>query len=328
MKGIPFNQKNLLLIKKRTLKKKELNIMKKTLIIVSLVLVIVATLYGCIASRADTNSDTSTPAVEEKIDLSIFPEVEACHENLDIYREEVSKRLASLGEDDAFISDAEWEAISESEWFTETKFRHNAYFTTFSKLYEETSAYYYPVVFRDGSQLILWYTTEYGSLHFERIYGYAGIRSNYGGEVHYDISDDEEIINQEVEYTLTYTQETGEVKVWKFGTVVDNYSVPKNSVYCGFSYFEGYIFRNGTDVYSLNAIDTHTTDGSVKCIAHNVQYVIDADYYYGSDPWCQPLFQMTDGSIKCYIGWMSDENVSPDDPSHLCDLQYEGSWDK
>lgn len=301
--------------------------MKRTSISIILILVIILSIFaGCGKSNSKPNADDITDTGEE-IDISIFPELDTSSEKgLELYRKEVEKRLSDLGEDDTFITDKEWEAISGSEWLTDCKYNHNTYFTTFSELYEETSAYYYPVVFRDGSQLILWYTSESGSLIFEKITGMGSIGSNYGGEVHYNDSD-EDVISSKTNYTTTYVQETGEVKVYEFGKQTDSYSVPKNSVYCGFSYFEGYIFRNGTDVYSLNAVDTHNVDGSVVCIAHNVKYVVDADYYYGSDPWCQPLFLMADGSIKAYIGWEGNQD-SPDDVSHLCDLQYEGSWDK
>lgn len=294
--------------------------------IISLVIILVIASTALCSCGKDTQTNSS--GASEKIDISIFPEVETIAENLDIYREEVSKRLASLGEDESFISDKEWEAISNSEWLTDSKYRHNAYFTTFNESYEETSEYYYPVLFREGNQLILWYTTESGSLLFEKIHGYGNLGGNYGGEVHHDTSENEETISSKTEYTVTYAQETGEVKVWKFGKIAETFTgVPQGSIYCGFSTFEGFIFRNGTDVYSLSAVDTWNADGSVVCIAHNVKYVIDADYYYGSDPWCQPLFLMTDGSIKCYIGWEGNQDT-PDSTTHLCDLQYEGSWDK
>lgn len=309
--------------------------MKKNLISIILVFAIITTaLSGCgntttTQPNEESNSNTTTTSpildpTEDEIDISIFPEVEASSENINVYREEVSKRFSSNKEDEFFISDEEWEAISNS--FTDSKYWYNTFFTTFSNLNGTSYNYYYPVLFRDGDMLILWYTNESGNLLFEKLQGYGNIGGNYGGQLHHDTSD-KEILANKTDYALTYTQETGKVEVWQFGTLVKDYSVPKNSIYCGLSYFEGYIFRNGTDVYSLKAENTRTNDGSVECIAHNVQYVIDADYYYGSDPWCQPLFIMTDGSIKCYIGWEGNQDVL-DDPSHLCELQYEGSWDK
>lgn len=301
--------------------------MKIISLVISLVIVSTA-LCGCGTTSKTANVDkTSNTSYQEEIDISIFKEVETSSENVDIYRKEVNSRLDSLKEDESFINDEDWDAISNSEWLTDSKYRHNAYFTTFNELYEETYEYYYPVVFRDGHQLILWYTTESGYLGHVRLFG-VGTLPGSGTQIHYNSSSHEEILKSEANYTVTYAKETGEVKVWEFGEVFATFTgIPANSEYCGFSRFEGYIFRSGTDVYSLNAIDTHNADGSVVCIAHNVQYVIDADYYYGSDPWCQPLFIMTDGSVKAYIGWEGDQDT-PDSTTHLCDLQYEGSWDK
>ena len=275
----------------------------------------------------ETNADKTDNTENKEIDLSIFPEVKASSENINVYREEVSKKITSVRENKNFITAEEWEAISNSERFAESKYRNNVYFTMFSETSGEISEFYYPVVFRDGDMLVLWYTTQSGKLKFAKLHGNGSIESNNGIELHIDISN-EEIISSKFGYATTYIQETGEFKVWQFGEVFVSYSVPKNSIYCGFSFFEGYIFRNGTDIYALNALDTYTTDGTVECIAHNVKYVIDADYYYGSGPWCQPLFIMKDGSVKCYIGWKGDKNAAPDDTSHLFDPQFEGSWDK
>lgn len=313
----------------------------KKFIIVFITLILTFTLSAC-SAKASTNPDENstieestllTPEVdvtsdENEIDISIFPEVKPSSENLNIYRNEVSKRISSLGEKDSFFSNEEWSVISKSTWLNGEKYRHKSYISKYSSLYDEITKYYLPVVFRDGNLLIMWYTTESGSVLFEKVDGVGSIRGgNYGGELHHDTSS-EEIISSTVTKTVTYTQETGKVKVYQFGKIVDEFSVLENSIYCGFSSFEGYIFRNGTDIYSLKAIDTYGGDGTVVSIAHNVKYVIDADYYFGSDPWCQPLFLMEDGSIKCYIGWNGDKDAAPDDISHLCDLQYEGSYDK
>lgn len=315
--------------------------MKKIISLVFVFVILVTALCSCSTTNskpneADTSDATTTATTttvsqseeEEKIDFSIFPELKSSYEeNLRVYREEVSKRFAS-GDAESFISDKEWEVISMAEWLPSgDKVRHGAWFSIVSKSYEDIFKYYYPVVFRDGDMLVLLYSSEYGSTSIEKIHGSGYIGSNYVGKIHYDAVDGERIIASEVNFKATYLEKTGEVKVWQFGKVIDRFSVPKNSIYCGFSYFEGYIFRNGTDVYSLKAINSQDTDGSVECIAHNVRYVIDADYCYASDPWCQPLFLMTDGSIKCYIGWEGNQDI-PDDLSHLCDLQYEGSYDK
>lgn len=278
---------------------------------------------GC-AGKNETPQDNTPVSEEQQIDISVFEEVKASSENIDMYRKEVAKRLDTLEEGDDFITDEEWEAIS-SEWDkSEELYRHPSYFTTFDKLYEETSKYYYPVVFREGNSLVMWYTTDTGSVLLEKVHGFWN-SSNYVGNLHTD-SEDESMAN-EANYAVTYNQESGKVNVWQFGKIDATYELPVGSVYCGNSYFEGYIFRSGTDVYALKAVESHNPDDTLVCIAHNVQYVIDADYHYGSDPWCQPLFLMNDGSIKAYIGWNGNQ-ASPDDESHLAELQHEGSWDK
>ena len=234
-----------------------------------------------------------------------------------------------MNDDKSFIKEEEWEVISTSEWLG-TINEHNHYFTFFSKKYDSTIKYYYPVVFKDGNQLILWYTSESGTLIFEKIKGDGLIEGrNYGGELHYDVSNqNSQIISTNFESTITYSQENGEVKVYEFGNIVDTFTgIPQEAIYVGFSYFEGYIFRKGTDVYSLRAVDSKNADGSVVCIAHNVKYVIDADYSYTSDSWCQPVFHMADGSIKVYLGW-EDGYTAPDDPLHLTDVKFEGGYKK
>lgn len=294
----------------------------KKIIILAITLILLASLCGCGNSTNDPVSDnnTSTPVTEE-IDLSIFPEVETSSEDgLDLYRKKVSSRLESLEEDESFITDEEWEAIS-NEWGGDL-YRHNAYFTSFDSLYEETSKYYYPVVFRDGDALILWYTTESGSVLLEEVYGYWN-DSNYVGKLHSD-SEEEEWIYSKTDSALTYSKETGTVTVWEFGEVYETLTgIPQDSVYCGFSRFEGYIFRSGTDVYSLD-VNTWDADGTVSCIAHNVKYVIDADYRASSDPWSQPLFIMADGSVKVYVSWEGDADAPADDASHLVPPYHEG----
>ncbi len=301
--------------------------MKKTLIIISILLTTTA-LYGCSNTSVDTSESTDnttspTETIEEEIDISSFPELETISENLDVYRQEVSKRLNSLGEDDNFITDEEWSAIS-TKWINseEILYFHSEFVTGFNTLYDETSKYYCPVVFREENGLVMYYTDENANVFTQKLTG-TWNSSNFIGNLH---SDNTESIYSDVDYTLTYTQETGQVTVWNFGKDISYYSVPEGSVYCGISYFEGYIFRNGTDVYAVQAEGVRNADGTVECIAHDVEYVIDTDYAYGSDPWCQPLFKMTDGSIKAYIGWEGDENAAPDDTSHLCDLRYEGGY--
>ena len=280
-------------------------------------------------ASADTNLENTdsntTPSTENKeSDSSAFPEVKASPENINVYRQEVSKRLASLGEDEFFVSDEIWNVISNSDCLTGSKSKQNRYFTMFSETSGKTSKFYYPVIFRDGEMLILWYTTDSGELRFENLDKNGTIESSKGGKVHLAISD-EEIVASKFGYAATYVQETGEFKVWKFGEVANTYSVPKNSIFCGLSFIEGYIFKNGTDLYTIHAPGSQLNDGTVNCIAHNVKDVIDTDYNFSYDCTNQPLFLMENGTVKCYVGWLGNGFIAPDDPSHLFDVEKDGN---
>ena len=273
--------------------------------------------------NTDSNNNDSQPSTDKKEnDISIFPEVKASPENINVYRQEVSKRLASLGKKDFFVSDEEWEVISNSEFLTGSKTRFLDGFEAFSESLEKLYNYIYPVVYRDGDMLVLWHTTEFGELQFENLDKNGTIESSKGGKVHLANSD-EEIVTSEFTRTTTYIQETGEFKVWEFGKVINTCSVPKNSIFCGLSFMEGYIFINGTDVYAINAPGSQINDGTVECIAHNVKEVIDTDYKFSIDSSEQPLFVMNDGSVKCYIGWLGNSDIASDDIAHLFDVKVD-----
>lgn len=303
--------------------------MKAKIIIALVVLSLIATLCTlCACNKTSTAPQEETPNINipisgniEGIDIAVFPEVETSYKNLEIYCQEVSKRLQR---DENFISEDEWEVISQN--WDDDLYRHNRYFTSFNGLYESLSGYYFPVVFRDKEMLVLWYTSESGSLLFKKLHGYGDFGGNYGGQVHYD-GEEEKVISSTVDYTLTYNQETGEVKYWSFGIAEHTFTgIPKNSLYVGYSEIEGHLFRYDTDVYQLNykVSAAYTEEVYIACIAHDVEYVIDADYRAASDPWSQPLFLMKDGSIKVYVHWEGDISAPADDPCHLVAPYHEG----
>lgn len=305
--------------------------MKKIFVFITVLLIVGGIFAGCAASNtektpAPTATSVATGTQEEEIDLSLFPEVDTSSEDaLETYRKEVASRLENLEEGESFFSEVEWKVISSSaEWQAEQLFRHTSTFATFDELYESVYEYYFPVVFRDGESLILWYTTKEGTVLLKGLHGHF-TSSNYVGELHFDSDSYEEtVISSEVTETVTYNQETGKVTVWSFQEETTTYSLPKGAVYCGYSVFEGYIFRSGTDVYALRMWGEQPTENAVVCIAHNVKYVIDASYAFGSDPWSQPLLLMTDGTLKVYVGW----GEASDSPDCLYDLRYEGGYDK
>lgn len=304
--------------------------MKKIFFVFILTLLLIGGIFaGCSASNNSETTPTATPVATEpqeeieEIDFSKFPEFDTStrKDALEVYRKEVKSRLENLEENASFFTEAEWEAISTSyEWQAEEVYKNQNSITTFDKLYESVSEYFFPVVFRDGNSLVLCYTYEDGTVLLRRLHGYWN-NSNYVGELHYDSdSYEESVISSDFTETVTYNQETGKVTVWNFQEEINSYTLPKGAVYCGLSFFEGYIFRSGTDVYALR----RAAETPVVCIAHNVQYVIDASYSFGSDPWSQPLLQMTDGSLKVYLGW----GEASDSPDCLQELRYEGGFKK
>jgi len=298
--------------------------MKKFNIIALALVVIIslAILVGCANPTAnaypvaDTTpietlpTNTSIEATAEELDLSDFAEVDPnAEEAMEIYRNEVQRR-----DSESFISEEESAILKDSGFDVHTD---GIWLSKYDSYWSEVTKYYYPVVFRNGDSLVLWYTTEYGSLRFETISG--DYFSNYGGSVHYN-GETGSVMENTMAYSLVYNANDGEVLQYEFGAVTHSFKIPSNAVYCGSSFFEGYIFRDGSDVYSLN-----TETAECICIAHGVAYVIDTDYYYGSDPWCQPLFLMEDGQVLAYIGW-DMYGDAPDDPGHLLPLQYEGGY--
>ena len=303
----------------------------KTLSIIVIIVIILSIFSSCgdDSTKPSTEDNSNTIDNSTTIDLSDFKEVSSIEDEdlLDAYREELSYR-SSLDEYPS-ISDKEWAAIS-SEWDKdEVLERGSLAFESYSTSYNEISEYYYPIVFRNKNALILCYTDEYGNVESQKVYGSASTTTfGWVGNLHHDLSSDEGILKEDRRFAVTYLPESGKVLVWELGDLSATYTVPKNSIYCGFSFFEGYIFRNGGDVYAVIAVGSYNSSGKVSCIAHNVKYVVDADYYYSSDGWCQPLFHMEDGSLKVYLDWYKEEGVGSDHPSCLVDLEYEGSYDK
>ena len=274
------------------------------------------------SSSAEGNSSDNSSEANELIDIYKFKEVKASPytDNINIYRQEVLSRIQSLNPNDSFITNEEWKVISESKTINETKVKHFTSFVTMNSLYEQTHKYYYPVIFRDGELLVLWYTNESGQLFFKELYGDGVIKEKNGGNVHYVAAD--MIISNKHDQAINYSQKTGKIEILQFGKVINSFDqIPQNSVYCGYSKLEGYIFRNISDVYRLK----FTNDvPSLTCIAHDVKYVISADYCYDSEYWSQPIFQMLDGRISVYVNLGNENN----DRNILRTPQYEGGYSK
>ena len=287
--------------------------MKKISIAILLLVLVCSTLCACGNKEAETKEE---PPKSHSIDISEFREVEPSPENLNIYRKEVSKKLEK---EENFLSEDE-KFIVENGMLYKSDFIHN---TTYFRLPDESNGYYYyPVIYRTGDTLILWYTDYTSSVKIEPLSSNWRGNTNYLGELHSD-DEDQEWLMSSIKGTLTYDKELGDINVWHLNQIQEIIKVPMNSTYCGYSHFEGHIFRSGTDVYAVDE-NPKTKLLEVACIAHDVKFVIDTDYRAASDPWSQPLFLMKDGSIQVYVSWEGDIDAPKDDESHLVTPYYEG----
>lgn len=247
-----------------------------------------------------------------------FREVEPIDENIYIYREDVKSRLQELDEGSNFSTDSEWNVIK-SLSIRNLKLAGNS-IVSFSDSYSEE--YFYPIVYKNGDSLVLWYTNENGTVIAEELTERLS-STNYIGNLHCDEdTESTQYVYNTHSLVVTFNSDSCIAIKWVLGKAEAAAQLPKGTVYCGFSNFEGLIFRHGSDVYSLKE------SGNPTVIAHNVQYVIDAEYHCGSDPWSQPLFLMEDGSLKVYISWEGDKDSPVDDESHLVEPYHEGSYSK
>lgn len=315
--------------------------MKRTLKIASIIALVIAIALTCIAC---TSNNTSAENNEEELvslsndtaelieiadevneeDTTVnfpnLPDISSDEAAIAAYCEEVLHRQAIEGN---FMTEEEISFFKESGYYIRNI--EEGYISFYYEMYNEVEEFYFPVLYKNQwNEVYFFYTTETGDLRYKNLE--RDISSEWCGNVHTD----KNVIAESVSWAMTYDEVSGEIQVWSFGEVQSTYTVPAGSVYAGFSEFEGYIFRSNTDVYSLNEVGIFWVNGAepgVEVIAHNVAKVIDADYYLASDPWCQPLFLMTDGSIKAYVGWEGNQE-DPDSETHLVDIYYEGGFDR
>lgn len=276
----------------------------------------------------DENNDETKNIITLEDDKGVEPEISKLSfkntpsdsSALEKYRNEVSKRI----EDEEFFTEEE-EKFFESQGYHK---RNEMCYSKYDSLYDEIYIYVCPILYRNSSGGVeMLYTYSDGSLCRRSITG--SYVSDYLENVHYSLEDGE-IINGTEGYSIVYESKTGRVSVWSLGECVREYVVPEESVYTGLSAWAGYIFRSGTDVYAVKdwGLAGNSTDFGVNPIAHNVKEVILADYYLSSDEWSNPLFLMTDGTLKAYSEWRGDREAPLDDESHLVDIYYEGGYGK
>jgi len=286
-------------------------------ILVVVILVVVVAFTGCSKTTTETTADNEAGTTitdytnnDTITDITTSPyiiedEEISDEEYLSLYLEEVQ----SLVDDEGYfdIDEVTSELIK--------------------KLGVNRDEVYYPVTING----VLVYTDQYGRLELQKFEGGWGNNRTLAYNVHVPAIDtaEAEAVRKDSGYAVMYTQETGLLEFWSFGQKTGKYQLPKEAVYCGYSAFYGYEFRTttgdvlvcgGANPFLRNGIETNEP----TCIAHGVKFVVLPDYRFGSDPWCQPLFLMEDGSIKCHISWRGKEGSPMDDPSHLVDVVTDG----
>lgn len=299
----------------------------KKIITIILAMLLIATLVACDSHNTATTpttipSDTTASTPVEEIDIpESFRKVPAKEEMLEAYRNEVKYRC------------------SQEKYFTENEKLYieslgygtgNGVIREWNALYSELYEYYYPVVYKVEDEVLIVYSV--GCLAFESQNYSTQSKAYMFAYVHTpEPTEEDEILANKVGYGAIYNQNTGSVSFWEFGEKTVECSVPKGAVYVGYSDWEGFLFRDGTIVYAvpeycLPGSDNQTA--TAKVIANNVKEVLLANYAAGSDDWSQPLFLMTDGTIKVYCSWYGDSKAPADDPCHLEDIRYEGGYDR
>ncbi len=283
-------------------------------------------LSGCHGNTASSNmedhvSDQPTEQVVETDTTQdsseyFFPEVE---NDIDIilayYRQEVSRRQEEG--DENFVTEAEEEWLNKNGY--EITNSTDGVIYKYSPSFHEGSYYYFPIVIFSAKENRLVYTIETGSIHITPSYS-----GNVVGGLNLSYNELEQmgfptIVEEYVTETIVHTGT--EFQVYRFGNLVE--TLPVDGVFCGHSFWEGYLFRDGTDVYSVEW-DRNEGHYFKEVIAHDVKYVVEANYRLSSDNWSQPLFLMTDGSLKAYTSLGNGD--TPDSLQNLMEPPFEGGY--
>lgn len=283
--------------------------MKKILTAILIMILAVSLLAACTNNEATVNEPDTKKVVKasEPFDME---EEELRELYLKLYQEK--------SKDDEFISDIEMKTYDEFDLYIRNK--EDGFVSSYNEMYNETRECYYPIVIPDTSEVVIAYIDEYGKLC---VYNASTDRHDYYDIIH--VADGVEFIDTNANYGVVYD---ATVQLWEFGTKTAEVQIPADAKYVGYSYWEGYLFRSGGDVYSVQIKEQE--DGSPKfvseVIAHNVQEVLVTNYKLNSDAWEQPLFLMKDGTVKAYCVWAGDKDAPRDDESHLVQPTHEGGW--
>lgn len=295
--------------------------MKK--VIMAIVFAFLVAFTGCtrstITSEKSANAQTDEQNTEETAEETTysdedysFYELEYDHQSMvEFYRFEVSRRLRRGGN---FFTEDEQSWLQANDYIITNEEDGVVY--QYNSFYKKGQYYIHPIVVYYKLENQLLYVEDDGDLVVDyEIVGNAnltlGERESLGNV---------EVIGKTEMSTIIYIQDKG---IEKYSLGKKTAQIPVKGVYCGKSFWCGYIFHDNADVYAVNwNIDQDTYEK--KAIAHNVKFVILADYKLGSDPWSQPLFLMEDGTVKAYLDWNNKE--IPDSPDNLVDPFYEGGY--
>ena len=283
--------------------------MKKFFTTTLITIIAISILSGCADNQATISKNDTKP-------ITVVKAVEPFNMEKSEIREMYLKLYEEKSASENFITDVEAKTYEECNLYIRN--REKGYVTSYNVSFNETRNYYYPIVLPDTDEVVIAYTNEYGGLC---LYNALKDSHDYCGSIH--IPEDTDFIDVCANYSVVYTNNS--VQIWEFGKLVAETTVPEGAIYTGFSYWEGYIFRNGGDVYSVQ-LKEENEKPLLLCepIAHNVKEVILTDYKLNSDAWAQPLFLMEDGSIKAYCVWNGDSEAPRNDACHLTSPQHEG----
>ena len=107
---------------------------------------------------------------------------------------------------------------------------------------------------------------------------------------------DLEYIPDKIVYWNKFTGEL--IEEYKHISITRRDKIPICSQYRGYSIFAGYLFQNGTTVYSVFPMNSKTP---VKVISRSVIEIIYCNEYLSDQSYSNPIFLMKDGSYKGYI---------------------------
>ncbi len=100
-----------------------------------------------------------------------------------------------------------------------------------------------------------------------------------------------------------------------------------NKLYCEFTTYYYPVVYQGEDTIQIWCL-TDTGELRIEAITGRLYNGFTSDYVGNANYRSQPLFLMTDGSVKGYCSWRGEESVSTDDESFLYEISYEGGYHK